>query len=287
MKVVVTGGSGKAGRYTIQELLAHDHTVTNVDRVAPEPALCPWTRVELTDMGQVYGALVGHDAVVHLAAIPSPQHIPPEVVFQNNVMSTFNVVEAAASLGMTRIVIAGSESILGFPFATHRIVPRYMPIDEGHPVLPQDPYGLGKAVVEEICRTASRRTGVPTVSLRFSWIRPAEEYAERFPPMWENPEQGRFNLWAYVDARDVGRSCRLALEADTTGFEAFYIAAADTYMNVPTRQLIETYFPEVTDFQDNWGSFDSTLDCSKAEALLGYVPQHSWRDHLEASEGSS
>ena len=280
MKVVVTGGSGKAGTYAIHELLEHGFAVTNIDRVPPAQKLCPFVRVDLTDMGQVYGAMVGHDGVVHLAAIPSPTGWPPEVVFQNNVMSTFNVVEAATRLGMKRVVIAGSESALGIPFATHRIAPQYMPIDEDHPLTPEDPYGLGKIVVEDICRVASRRTGVPTVSLRFSWIRPQEEYAQRFPPMWDHPERGAFNLWAYVDARDVGRSCRLALEAETDGFEAFYIAAADSFMKTPTRELVERFFPEVARFQEGWDGFDSALSCAKARRMLGYEPQHSWRDYL-------
>lgn len=280
MRIAVTGGSGKAGRYTIAELLAHGYEVTNLDQARPDPATCPFVQMDLTDMGQVYGGLVGHDAVVHLAAIPSPGGRPPEVVFGNNVMSTFNVVEAATSLGMKRVIIAGSESILGFPFATHRIVPQYLPVDEAHPALPQDPYGLGKVVVDDICRTATRRTGIPTVSLRFSWIRPQEEYASRFPPMWENPEAGQFNLWSYVDARDVGRSCRLAVEADTTGFEAFYIAAADTFMRTPSRELAAAFFPEVTQLAEGWGGYDSMLDGSKAARLLDFVPQHSWRDVL-------
>ena len=280
MKIAVTGGSGKAGRYTIRELLDHGHQATNLDRVAPEQPLCRTVRLDLADLGQVYGALVGHDAVVHLAAIPSPGGVPPEVVFHNNVMSTFNVVEAAVNLGLKRVVIAGSESALGFPFATHRIAPQYLPIDEEHPLLPQDPYGLGKIVVEDICRTATRRAGVPTLSLRFSWISPAEEYAKRFMPSWEDPERGKFNLWAYIDARDVGRSCRLAVEADTTGFEALYIAAADTFMNVPTRELVQRFFPEVTRLKEGWGGYQSTLDGAKAARLIGFVPQYSWRQVL-------
>ena len=106
MKAVVTGGSGKAGTYAIRELLEHGYAVTNIDRVAPAERLCPFVRVDLTDMGQVYGAMVGHDGVVHLAAIPAPTGWPPEVVFHNNVMSTFNVVEAGTSLGMKRVTIA-------------------------------------------------------------------------------------------------------------------------------------------------------------------------------------
>ena len=279
MKIVATGGSGKAGAFAIRELLDHGYAVTNIDRVPPSERLCPFVRVDLTDMGQVFGAMVGHDALVHLAAIPAPTGWPPEVVFHNNVMSTFNVVEAGTSLGMRRVVIAGSESALGFPFATHRLAPQYMPIDKDHPLTPEDPYALGKIVAEEICRVASRRTGVPTVSLRFSWIRPKEDYAVRFPPMWDHPERGAFNLWAYVDARDVGRSCRLALEADTTGFEAFYIAAADSFMKTPTRALVERFFPEVSRFQEGWGGYDSALSCAKAKRMLGYEPLYSWRDH--------
>jgi nucleoside-diphosphate-sugar epimerase len=283
MKVAITGGSGKAGSYAIREFLAHGHQVTSLDWALPKRAEAPFVQVDLTDLGQVYGVLVGHDAVVHLAAYASPGGRPPEVVFRNNVMSTFNVVEAATKLGHKRVIIAGSESALGFPFATHRLVPAYLPIDEEHPLTPEDPYGLGKIVVEEICRVATRRTGVPTVSLRFSWIRPTEEYVTRFPPIWEHPEKGVFNLWSYVNAQEVGRACRLAVEADTEGFEAFYIAAADTFMRTPSRELAARFFPEVEHIAEGWGGNDSFLSVSKAQRMLGFVHQHPWRDHIDKS----
>ena len=284
-KIVVTGGSGKVGRFAVRELLAHGYDVLNVDQQRPAEPLCPFMKAGLTELGQVYGALRGAQAVIHLAAIPYPGGVPPEVVFGNNIMSTFNVVEAAIGLGLERVVFASSDSALGFPYASKRIVPEYVPVDEEHPVRPQDPYGLSKLVGEDICRAASRRSGMPTVALRFSWVNSPDEYVAHLPHVWDNPQLGPRNLWSYVDARDAARACRLALEARIEQFEAFHIAAADSYMNVPTPELFERHFPEVSRFAAGWGGYQSSLTCRKAEALLGYRPEHSWRDHVPLAMG--
>jgi nucleoside-diphosphate-sugar epimerase len=231
-KILVTGGSGKAGPWVIADLLEHGYDVVNVD-TRPSTQVHTF-RADLTDLGQVYGVLEGRDAVIHLAAIPWPGEHAPEMVFRNNVMSTFNILQAACVLGIKKVVMAGSESALGFPFAFHPFNPLYLPIDEAHPLLAQDAYGLGKTIIEELGRGYIRRDPTMSIiSLRLSYILPPEDYAEELRVAWADPGRNTFNLWA-TSMRDVALSCRLALESRQPGFGAFYIAAPDTLMREPT-----------------------------------------------------
>src|SRR4051794_33679580 len=162
MRVVVTGGSGLAGRAAVAHLVEHGYTVGNVD-LTPGDSTLPFRRADLTDLGQTYGALRGAEAVVHLAAIPRPTFDVPEVVFRTNVMATFNVLEAASALGIRRAVIASSVSVLGFPFFERPLTPAYVPIDEEHPLLPQDPYALSKRLGEELSAGYARRGRISVV----------------------------------------------------------------------------------------------------------------------------
>lgn len=278
--IAVTGGSGRAGHYVINELLAHGYGVRNVDRQAPQERLCPFVNVDLNDLGQVYGALAGTDAVLHLAAIPGPTGRPPEVVFGNNVTATYNVVQAAATLGLRRIAFISTDSTLGFPWAVRRDWPDYLPVDESHPQRPQDPYGLSKVVGEQICQAAHRRTGIETIVLRSTHILGPDMYAEFVGRVHVDPQRGAFNLWSYIDARDLAAACRLALEVELSGYEVCYVAAADTTSLLPSRELFARYYPEVTTFAPTWGGRQSSLDCSRARRVLGWQPQHSWSEVL-------
>ena len=269
MKVVVTGASGKAGRAVARDLEEHGHEVVSVDLVAPS------LLADLTELGQAVECLAGADAVVHLAAIPAPGIHTEETTFRTNMLSTFNVFEAARVLGLRRVVWASSETILGLPF--DREQPAYAPIDEEHPPLPQSSYALSKVLSEELGRQLYRRTRTPHVALRFSNIMEPEDY-ERFPSFWEDPTMRRWNLWGYVDVRDVAQSCRLALEADV-GAEHFMVAAADTVMNRPNAELMAEVYPSVP-YRPTPGQFDTLLSIEKARRLLGYEPAWSWRSHV-------
>lgn len=274
-KILVTGGSGKAGRWVIPHLLSHRYEVINADRRPSTQAHTFF--VDLTDLGQVFGVVEGKEAILHLAAIPWPGEHTPEVVFRNNVMSTFNVLQAACVLGVNKVVLAGSESALGFPFMFRRFSPQYLPIDEAHPLLAQDAYGLSKIVLEELGRGFVRRNPqMSVISLRFSYILQPEDYAAELEAAWADEKRNDFNLWAYVDARDVAEACRLALEYPQPGFEAFYIAAPDTLMRQPTLELVERYYPGVQRVAEGFGGRMSPLDCSRAEKLLGFKAQYTW-----------
>lgn len=277
MRVVVTGGSGLAGRAVVAELAAHGFEVTNVDLV-PGDGPAPFRRVDVADLGQVYGALRGAEAVVHFAAIPRPTFDVPEVVFRTNVMGSFNVLEAAAALGIRRVVMASSVSVLGFPFFERPFAPAYAPIDEEHPRLPQDAYALSKLVGEDIADGFARRGALDVVSLRFPWIHTPETFAAQIVPLQSDPAAGAANLWSYVDARDVGAAVRLALAADIRGHEAVFAAAADSFMPGSSAELVHEFYPE-TAIRDGFVGNASLLSGEKAARLLGFRPRHRWREY--------
>lgn len=275
-KIVVTGGSGKAGRAVVKDLLDHGYDVLNVDLAPSRETLAPYLKGDLTDLGQAFEVLQGAEAVVHLAAVPAPGLQTEETTFRVNMASTYNIFSAATTLGLERVVWASSETTLGLPF--DREQPAYAPIDEDHPLYPESSYALSKVLSEEMARQFSRWSGLPSVGLRFSNIMEPDNY-QRFPGFWDDPHQRKWNLWGYVDARDVAQSCRLALEADIRGAEAFIIAAADTVMDRPNRELMAAVFPDVP-LREGTGEFDTLLAINKAGKFLGYAPQYSWRDHL-------
>ncbi len=276
MRVVVTGASGKAGRAVVRDLLDHGHDVTAVDLASPRDGNAPSLVADLTEFGQTVECLAGADAVVHLAAIPASGIRTEEMTFRTNMLSTFNVFEAARVLGLARVVWASSETILGLPF--EREQPAYAPIDEEHPPLPQSSYAASKLLGEELARQTSRRSGTPFIALRFSNIMEPDEYP-RFPTFWGDARVRSWNLWGYVDVRDVAQSCRLALQRDVRGAEHFIIAAADTVMTRPSRELMAEVYPSVP-YRPTAGEHDTLLSIEKAKRLLGYEPEHTWRDHL-------
>jgi nucleoside-diphosphate-sugar epimerase len=275
-KVVVTGGSGKAGRATVRELLEHGYEVLNIDIVSPRESLSPYLSVDLMQFGETVEALQGAEAVVHLAANPNPTGWTEERMFRHNTTTTYNIFRAATLLGLKRVVWASSETTLGLPFEREK--PHYAPIDEQHPLNPESSYALSKVISEEMARQFSRWSGLPFVGLRFSNIMEPNAY-QNFPGFWDDPHKRKWNLWGYVDARDVAQSCRRGLEADIQGAEAFIIAAADTVMNRPNHELMAAVYPNVP-LRDGVGDFDSLLGIDKARRLLGYAPVHSWREHV-------
>ncbi|HET8977715.1 MAG TPA: NAD(P)-dependent oxidoreductase [Solirubrobacteraceae bacterium] len=282
-KIAVTGGSGKAGRAVVQDLLEHGHEVLNID-IHPSPessspeSTIPYLAADVTDFGQALEALSGGEtlpgieAVVHLAAIPSPAHATPDQVFRTNITSTHAVFAAAARLGLRRVVWASSETTLGLPFTRP---PQYAPVDEAH-VFPETSYALSKVLGEELARQFHRWSGIPIIGLRFSNIMVRSDY-ERFPGFWDDPHLRKWNLWGYVDESHVTESVRRALEADISGADSFIIAAPDTVMKRPSRELMNEVFPGVPVADDVSGT-ETLLDIRKARQVLGYSPTFTWRE---------
>ena len=281
MKIVVTGGSGKVGRAVLRELLEHDHEVLNVDRTPPAASApqAPFLPADLTDYGQTLEALSGAElmsgveAVVHLAAIPSPTHATPDVVFSTNIRSTHTVFSAAVRLGLRRVVWASSETTLGTPF---RQPPDYTPVDEHHPLRPESSYALSKVLGEEMARQFSRWSGVPFIGLRFSNVMERADY-EEFPSWWDDPRIRSWNLWSYVDESHAGQSVLGALGADLQGAHAFIIAAPDTVMRRPSRELMAEVYPGVA-VADRVAEHGTLLDIEGARSAIGYAPAFSWRE---------
>jgi nucleoside-diphosphate-sugar epimerase len=282
-KIIVTGGSGKAGRATISELEAHGYIVRNVDQAGTSPPGNPaFLLADLSDYGQTVDAMAGYDAVVHLAAIPAPHMYTDEFTFRNNTLSTYNVFQAAVTLGMERVVWASSETVLGLPFDDEK--PDYAPIDEGQTPYPESAYSLSKLLSEEMARQFNRRFGIPFVGLRISNIMEEHDY-QRFPSFWDDPMLRKWNLWGYVDARDVAQACRRGLEAETTDADIFIVAAADTCMTTPNAQLMAQVYPDVS-LREDVGDFETLLSIDKAREVLGYTPQHRWRDYVNDSDAN-
>jgi len=277
VKVCVTGASGLAGRAVVADLLEHGFDVLQTD-VAPEaPGLedAEFIRADLTDYGQAVEVLGGFDAVVHLANIPAPGLRPPAVTFNENIVMNFNVFHAAANTGLSRVVWASSETTLGLPFD---VPPRYAPVDEDHYPVPTTTYALSKVASETIAGHMSQWAGVPFVGLRFSNIFEPQDY-RYLAECWDDPVARKWNLWGYVDHRDVAKSCRLALEADVTGSPSFIIAAADTVMKRPSEELMAEVFPGVPLRRPVPGT-GTLLAIDRARERLGYEPEYSWREYL-------
>jgi nucleoside-diphosphate-sugar epimerase len=202
----------------------------------------------------------------------------PEVVFRTNVMSAFNLLEAATALGINRIVYASSVSVLGFPFFVQPIAPSYVPINEAHPLLPQDAYALSKRIGEELADGFARRAQLTVVSLRFPWIHTPRTFVEQLQPLWRDPAAGASNLWSYIDTRDVAVAARLALTAEIAGHAACFVAASDTFMPIPSHVLVADHYP-TTVIHDELTDYSSLLSSAKAETLLGFRARYSWRSY--------
>ena len=279
MRIVVTGGSGKAGRWVVRDLREHGHHVTNVDWRHDGSPHGQCLVADLTEYGQAHEALAGADAVVHLAAIPAPEIRPPAETFRINALSTYNVFAAAEANGLKRVVWASSETVLGLPFDTP---PLFAPIDETIEPRPESSYALAKLAGEAMAVQFNRRTGIPFVGLRISNIMEPEDYLA-FPWYWEDAQLRRWNLWGYVDCRDVAQAARLALTADVTGAEVCIVAAADTVMTRPSADLMAEVFPDVPLRRPLEGR-ETLLSIDHARAILGYEPAHRWADHVAAAD---
>ncbi|MCR2823667.1 NAD-dependent epimerase/dehydratase family protein [Lederbergia panacisoli] len=278
-KVVITGGSGLLGPSVIKEFLNHRYEVVNADVKKPKEELCRTIITDLTNLGEVHGVLVGADAVVHLAAIPVAYSHPNEVTFRNNVMSTYNILEAAGNLGIKKAVITSSESSYGIVFSRNSLEPKYVPIDEEHPQLPEDSYGLSKIVNEETADMIHRRTGMQVVSMRLGNVITPEMY-KNFPSFIHDPEQRKTIVWSYIDARDAATAYRLAVETDGLGSVALNIANNETSMDIESKQLMEQVFPNVKEFKKEITGFETLFSNEKAKKLLNWEPVHAWRNYV-------
>ncbi|OLE28843.1 MAG: epimerase [Actinobacteria bacterium 13_1_20CM_3_71_11] len=298
MRVLVTGARGKVGRAAVAALLRAGHQVVATDLGEPDfdtpPAgTAPYVKTDLTDAGQVYalvgGASVGEgprpgpfEAVVHAGAIPAPGRHAPHVVFTNNLSATFNVVEACVRLGVRRLVNISSETVPGFIFAERPFLPEYLPVDEAHPVRPQDPYALAKLFGEQLCDAAVQRSELRCISIRPTWVQNADTYHRNLGPFLTDRAKASVTGWSYIDADDLAEAIRLAVESELPGHEVIYIAAEDT---IGGRHLYdawqEAYPQSRTEFRPVSRPDAAGIDTTRARNLLGWRPMRTWRDYLD------
>ena len=287
MKVLVTGAHGKVGRAAVAALVAAGHEVTASDLTPPgferkAPGTPRYVQAQLTNAGDAFAIVRGQDAVVHVAAIPEPTGNPPHVVFSNNLMSAFNVLEAAVRFGITRFVNISSETVPGFFFPERDFLPDYVPVDEEHPARPQDPYALAKLFSEQLCDAAVQRSDIRCISLRPSWVQYEGNYEQNLGPQIRDAAVLSPNFWSYIDAYDLADSIVLAVESDLPGHEVFYIASPDNVGGHDFAKVVKQFYGDKVEVRELSRVDASGISCAKAERLLGYKPTRSWRDYLDA-----
>ncbi len=285
MRILVTGARGKVGAAAVATLTdaGHDVTATDLGRPTFEArrGAVPYVQADLTDAGDAFAVVRGHDAVVHAAAIPDPTSNPPHAVLQNNLMATFNTLEAAVRLGVPRFVYLSSETVPGFFFAERPWLPEYVPVDEQHPVRPQDPYATAKHFGEQLMDGAVRRSDVTCVSLRPSWVQWEGNYELSIGPWLREPTASE-GFWAYIDVYDLADAIRLAAEAATPGHEVVYIASPDIASHESLEELARRFHgADAPEIRRSDEPRPGGISIAKARRLLGYDPQRSWRDYLD------
>lgn len=279
--IAVTGGSGKLGIQVVQELLRQQYHVISLDQKPSDQFHCKQIKVDLNDFGQVVDALQGADAVIHLAAIPAPLGYPNTYIYSNNTVSGFHIMEAASILGIRKMVIGSSESSYGFAWADRAFPPVYLPVDEEHPQLPQECYGLSKVVGELTASMFHRRRGTQIISLRFSMITSPDEYNRLDTHI---PERFQRIMWSYIDIRDAVRACIASLQAEGLGAVSFNITSNDTLSDWETARLVKQFFPGLEDIRQSFQGREAIVSNQFAKQLLGWSPQHSWTERVPTEE---
>jgi nucleoside-diphosphate-sugar epimerase len=201
-------------------------------------------------------------------------------VFENNLMATFNMIEAAVRLGVTRFVHVSSETVPGFFFAERPWVAEYAPIDEEHPARPQDPYALAKHFGEQLMDAAVRRSDIRAISIRPSWVQWEGNYEHNLGPCLRDPDEGSASFWSYIDAYDLADALRLAAESDLPGHETMYIASPDNCANRPLAEMIRRHHGDAVEIRPHDREDASGTSIERARERLGYSPTRSWRDYL-------
>lgn len=295
MRVFFTGGCGKAGRHAVPYLREQGHRVVNADINAPIGAGGDALRVDLTDSGQVFNAMSAFgdfadldsprpgqpafDAVVHFAAIPCILMVPDNETYRINTLSTYNVIDAAVKLGIPKVIFASSETTYGICFAHRDRKPLYVPVDEDHPTVPEDSYAMSKVVNEVTARSFQERSGIDIYGLRINNVIEPHEYAENFPAFMEDPALRRRNIFAYIDARDLGHMVDCCLRTDGLGYEVFNVANPDMSVNISSAEVRERFYPGV-ELRKEMGENETFYCIDKARRMVGFDPKHSWRDVL-------
>jgi nucleoside-diphosphate-sugar epimerase len=294
MRVLFTGGSGKAGKHVVACLAAKGHRVLNVDKVPLNHPGVHDLIADITDAGQMYSAMRSHagfdemetgfgaqtfDAVVHFAAIPRLLLAPDTETWRVNVMGTYNVLEAAVKMGIRKVIVASSETTYGVCFSDGQVAPKVLPLDEDYDIDPMDSYGMSKAVNEVTARSFQRRSGADIYALRIGNVIEPDEY-HRFPGFFADPGSRRRIAFSYIDARDLGQIVDLCLHKDGLGFQVFNACNDTNSVCQPNADLLARFFPDVP-LSRAVGPHESLLSNAKIRRILGFREEHNWRRHVD------
>lgn len=288
MRIVVTGGAGRLGQLTIDELLDHGHEVQSIDKVPVSESLCRCSVIDLLQADDLAKAFERADGVIHLArkkfpytsngfdplsrTWKTPDVLGDAAIFSYNVTISYNVMAAAFAAGVKKLVMGSSLTIYGFYYPSRWSAPEYLPVDENYPLRPQDPYSLSKLVVERACDAFASKSDMRIASLRFAGIC-ADFTHQNLRERRKDPLRWSGPLWTYIDVRDAALACRLAVEANFAGHEAFNVCAPNTIMDRPTVELVTRYLPNAklpSNIQGNWSGYDSR----KARRMLGFSARY-------------
>lgn len=294
MRVLFTGGSGKAGRHAVAHLISRGHRVLNLDLVTLDMDGVDNRIADITDAGQVFDVMASYagfdelepgngvprfDAVVHFAAVPRILVTSDNECYRVNTIGTYNVIDAAVKFGVRKIVFASSETTYGICFADGERKPEHLPVDESHPTIPEDSYGMSKVVNEVTARSFQRRSGFDIYGLRINNVVEPHEYEQNFPAYLENPDLRRRNFFAYIDARDLGHMVDRCLAVDGLGYQIFNVSNDNHSVGLTTSELIARYYEGVP-VRDPVAEDETFYSNKKAKDLVGFDPRHDWRRYL-------
>ena len=288
-RVLLTGGSGKAGKHVAKQLLDKGHRVLNCDLVNHQQEGLDYLHLDVTNAGQVFNALschfnrdelrqnknaIGLDVVVHFAAVPRVLLKPDDETYRINVLGTYNVIEAAVKLGIKKVIFASSETVYGFCFSHDKPMPKSLPITEEDPTRPMDSYAMSKVVNEETAKAFQRRSGIDIYGLRIgNVIEPKESFL--FENFSKNPEVRLPNLFNYIDARDLGQVVDLCIQKDGLGYEVFNVANDNNSVDLNNDQIRKRFYPGVP-MKFEIGSNECLFSNRKLKDELGFKPENNW-----------
>ena len=294
MRILFTGGSGKAGRHVIPYLMDQGHQVLNVDQQPLDHPGVDNRIADITDAGQMHDVMhslmnlgeldegtgvQGFDAVVHFAAVPRILITSDTEVFRVNTLGTYHVIDAAVKAGVPKIIFASSETTYGICFAQGERKPDYIPVDEEHPTVPEDSYAMSKVCNEATARSFQARSGIDIYGLRINNVIEPHEYAEKFPAFIADPATRRRNIFAYIDARDLGHMVDCCLKTDGLGYQLFNVSNDDLSVGLTAQQVIDRFYQGVAQ-RGTMSENETMYSNAKAKRMVGFAPQHSWRDVL-------
>ena len=293
MRVLFTGGSGKAGKHVVAYLAAKGHRVLNFDRTPLGLPGVADLMGDITDAGQVYSAMRTHagydeqedgaaklfDAVVHFAAVPRYGMVPDTETFRVNTVGTYNVIEAALKMGIRKVIIASSETTYGVCFSDGEVDPKVLPLEEDYDIDPMDSYGMSKKVNEVTARSFQRRFGADVYALRIGNVVEPHEYATLFPPLRDDPGLRRRITFSYIDARDLGQIVDLCLQKDGLGFQVFNAVNDENAVPQPNSELLPRFFPNVP-LSRPVGEREGLLSNRKIKEVLGFREAHPWQNEM-------